>query len=72
MHLDSVSAIQRIKKLTTTERVQVITEVSSAMESVHSAGIIHRDLKLENILLDDENNIKLSDFGLCTFIDEKL
>ncbi|KAK8888419.1 hypothetical protein M9Y10_039489 [Tritrichomonas musculus] len=37
------------------------------MVSVHSAGIIHRDIKLERILLDDENHDKLSYFCLCTF-----
>ena len=62
---------RRIKKLTASERVGVIVEVSSAMESVHSAGVIHRDLKLENILLDDDNHAKVSDFGLSGFIEQE-
>ena len=53
------------------ERVGVIVEVSSAMESVHSAGVIHRDLKLENILLDEDNHAKVSDFGLSGFIEQE-
>lgn len=61
---------KRVKKLTNRERVRVIIELSSAMESVHTAGIIHRDLKLENILLDKDNHVKLSDFGLCSFIEK--
>lgn len=61
---------KRVKKLTNRERVRVIIELSSAMESVHTAGIIHRDLKLENILLDKDNHVKLGDFGLCSFIEK--
>ena len=52
--------IERIQK---SERKRIIIELSSAMEKVHSIGIIHRNLKLENILLDEEDHVKLIDFG---------
>ncbi|XP_014216493.1 RAC-beta serine/threonine-protein kinase B-like [Copidosoma floridanum] len=40
-------------------------EIILAVGYLHTQGIIHRDLKLENILLDKDGHIKIVDFGLC-------
>ena len=47
--------------------VAYIKQVAGALQYAHNRGIIHRDVKPENILLDFEQHILLSDFGLALF-----
>ncbi|XP_021769439.1 CBL-interacting serine/threonine-protein kinase 25-like [Chenopodium quinoa] len=47
-------------------------QVITAVDFCHSRGVCHRDLKLENIMLDSNGeNVKICDFGLATYLGEK-
>jgi serine/threonine protein kinase len=52
--------------------VQWFTELSHALNYVHSQGVVHRDIKLNNILLAPERHVYLSDFGISKIRDESL
>ena len=49
--------------LSEAEAKELFGQLCLAVSYIHSHGVVHRDLKLENILLDSNNQIKLSDFG---------
>ncbi|KAG8978788.1 hypothetical protein FRB93_010869 [Tulasnella sp. JGI-2019a] len=50
-------------RLSESETRQIFGELCLALNYVHKLGVVHRDLKLENVLLDERCHVKLSDFG---------
>ncbi|MCB9702194.1 MAG: AAA family ATPase [Myxococcales bacterium] len=54
------------------ERVAIAIEIAVALAGVHAAGVIHRDIKPRNILVDDARRVQLIDFGIATRIASEL
>ena len=50
----------------------IFYKILKGIQACHNAGICHRDLKLQNILFDDNFNPKICDFGFATFNDKNL
>ena len=57
--------ITRKGKLSVKEATSIAIQVSLGLEAAHNRGIVHRDVKPQNIIISTDGKVKLSDFGIA-------
>lgn len=57
--------ITRKKRLSVKEATSIAIQVSLGLEAAHQSGIVHRDVKPQNIMISTDGKVKLSDFGIA-------
>lgn len=66
---EPLSSLVRRKGLELTEALNYAVQMADALATAHAAGIIHRDLQTDNLIVSASGGIKLLDFGLAKLIE---
>jgi eukaryotic-like serine/threonine-protein kinase len=62
--------IRRLGRLPVDEAIAYAIEIARALSAAHGRGIVHRDVKPQNVLVDEEGSAKVTDFGIARSIDD--
>jgi serine/threonine protein kinase/Tfp pilus assembly protein PilF len=67
---DTLAKMMRKGQLTLPRALQIIEDVALALTEAHARGIVHRDIKPQNIMVNDRGQVKVLDFGLAKQLNE--
>ena len=68
---DLLTFVRRRRKLNEDQAKFIFRQIINGLKYVHSKGVLHRDIKLDNILLTSEGDVKICDFGVSKIVQNK-
>ena len=69
---ETLEDVRKSGRVTEKAALKWYEDLRQGIEYIHSQGVVHRDVKLENVLIDSDGNAVLSDFGVSRIFDEKV
>jgi tetratricopeptide (TPR) repeat protein/predicted Ser/Thr protein kinase len=67
---DLAALIKREKKLPIPKILSIFRQICEGLQAAHQKGVIHRDLKPQNVMLDAQDHVLLTDFGLAKTLEQ--
>jgi len=67
---DLAALMRRDKQLPLDRALKIVRQVCAGLEAAHAQGVVHRDLKPQNVLVAKDGNVRVADFGLARSIGE--
>jgi serine/threonine protein kinase/Flp pilus assembly protein TadD len=61
--------IRRVRKLTEADVINIAKQVCDGLREAHELGVIHRDMKPQNIMIDKDGRVKIMDFGIARSVE---
>ncbi|HEX8072725.1 MAG TPA: protein kinase [Pyrinomonadaceae bacterium] len=71
IHGQDLGVLMRAGALTLARAVEIIEQVATALGEAHRIGIVHRDVKPSNVLVNERDEVKVLDFGLAKLIEDR-
>lgn len=62
------SLVKRVGRLTGDRAIEIARQLCIGLAAAHARGVLHRDLKPTNVMLDGRGNVRITDFGLAAFV----
>ncbi|MFQ5463178.1 MAG: serine/threonine-protein kinase [Phycisphaerae bacterium] len=67
---DLASLLRRIGRLPQDKVLQIARQICAGLAAAHDKGVLHRDLKPHNVMIDGRGRVRVTDFGLAGFVED--